>query len=144
MGAGTPRQPWRPAILPARLPHTDAVRVLIVEDEPLIADYMSHVLRSPAVRLVGSAGNGAEAMRMAERDPPDVAVVDIGLGGGMDGWAVARSLRERFGTCAVFITGQSLKEVGPRAAAFGAAGCLHKPFRAAELVDAVTHARGRA
>jgi len=144
-GAGTPRSRWRPAIPFSRSDHKEpqAVRVLIVEDEPLIADFISLVLRGAPVRLLGAAGSGSEAMRLAEREPPDVALVDIGLAGAMDGWAVARTLRERFGTCAVFITGQSLSEVGPRAAAFGAAGCLHKPFRAAELVDAVTHARDR-
>ena len=146
-GAGTPRNPslrWRPAIPFSRsdIKEPQAVRVLIVEDEPLIADYMSLVLRATDVRVVGAAVSGSEAVRLAEREPPDVALVDIGLAGAMDGWAVARTLRERFGTCAVFITGQSLSEVGPRAAAFGA-GCLHKPFRAAELVDAVTHAKDR-
>jgi CheY-like chemotaxis protein len=144
-GAGTPSRRWRLAIpfSPSDIPPREAVRVLIVEDEPLIADYMSQVLRALPVRVVGAVGSGSEAVRLAEREPPDVALVDIGLAGAMDGWAVARTLRERFGTCAVFITGQSLSEIGPRAAAFGAAGCLHKPFRAAELLDAVTHAKHR-
>jgi DNA-binding response OmpR family regulator len=115
--------------------------VLIVEDEPLIADYMSHVLTTSDVQVVGAATTGPEAERLAERAPPDIALVDIGLGGAMDGWAVAHRLRERFGTRAVFITGRSLTEVAPRASAFGAAACLHKPFRAADLVAAVTQAR---
>jgi CheY-like chemotaxis protein len=115
--------------------------VLIVEDEPLIADYMSHVLTASDVQVVGAAMSGPEAVRLAERAPPDIALVDIGLGGAMDGWAVAQRLRERFGTRAVFITGRSLTEIGPRADAFGAAACLHKPFRAAELVDAIAQAR---
>ena len=132
------------AIQPARTPtEPEGISVLIVEDEPLIADYITLVLRRTDVRLVGAAGSGSEAVDLAEREPPDVALVDIGLGGTMDGWAVARTLRERFGTAAVFITGQSLQEIGPQAEAFGAAACLHKPFRAAELVDAVTHARDR-
>jgi CheY-like chemotaxis protein len=144
-GSGHAQSPLEAAIpfSPSDIPPREAVRVLIVEDEPLIADYMSLVLRALPVRVVGTVRSGSEAVRLAEREPPDVALVDIGLAGAMDGWAVARTLRERFGTCAVFITGQSLSEVGPRAAAFGAAGCLHKPFRAAELVDAVTHAKDR-
>jgi CheY-like chemotaxis protein len=143
-GGGDPdTQPERPRRF-AIAPHMAAdrtVRVLIVEDEPLIADYMSAVLARTDVRIVGAAVTGAEAVRIAERDPPDIALVDIGLAGGMDGWTVARKLRERFKTSAVFITGQSLQEVGARASAFGAAGCLHKPFRAGELVDAVAQAR---
>ncbi len=59
----------------------------------------------------------------------------------MDGWTVARKLYERFGTRPVFITGDAGDETDARAAALGAAGCLHKPFRATELVDAVTRAR---
>jgi DNA-binding response OmpR family regulator len=134
-----PERPGRSAIAPSTAADR-AVRVLIVEDEPLIADYMSIVLSRTEVRVVGAARTGAEAVRIAEREPPDIALVDIGLGGGMDGWTVARQLRERFATRAVFITGQSLKEVAPRASALGA-GCLHKPFRAGELVDAVAQAR---
>ena len=132
-------RPRRFAIVPPTVADR-AVRVLIVEDEPLIADYMSIVLARTDVRVVGAARTGAEAVRIAEREPPDIALVDIGLAGGMDGWAVARKLRERFATRAVFITGQSLHEVGARASAFGA-GCLHKPFRAVELVAAVAEAR---
>ncbi len=94
---------------------TPALRVLIVEDEPLIADYMSHVLTRADVQVVGAAMTGREAEQLAERAPPDIVLVDIGLPGGMDGWAVAHRLRERFGTRAVFITGGSLAEVGPRA-----------------------------
>jgi DNA-binding response OmpR family regulator len=117
-----------------------AVRVLIVEDEPLIADYMSYVLGDADVRVVGAAMTGSEAVRIAERERPDVALVDIGLVGAMDGWAVARDLRERFGTRPVFVTGGIDPAIEARAAAVGAAGCLHKPFRADELVGAVAQA----
>jgi CheY-like chemotaxis protein len=107
----------------------------------LIADYMSDVLGRIDVRVIGAAMTGTEAVRMAERERPDIALVDIGLLGGMDGWAVARKLLEQFGTRPVFITGGDGVELDARAAALGAAGCLHKPFRAADLVEAVTRAR---
>jgi DNA-binding response OmpR family regulator len=119
------------------------VRVLIVEDEPLIADFMSTVLGQQNVRVIGAATSGLEAVRLAEAERPDIALVDIGLVGAMDGWAVARKLRERFGTRSVFVTGDHGREVDARAFAAGAAGCLHKPFRAADLVDMVTQARRR-
>jgi len=122
-------------------PPDRAVRVLIVEDEPLIADFMSDVLGRTDMRVVGAAMTGAEAVRIAEREPPDIALVDIGLVGGMDGWAVARALREAHGTRPVFVTGDYSREIDARALAAGAPGCLHKPFRAAELVDMVTQAR---
>jgi DNA-binding response OmpR family regulator len=116
-----------------------AVRVLIVEDELLIADFMSLVLQRTDVRVVGATASATEAIRIAERERPTVALVDIGLGGAMDGWAVARELREQFGTRPVFITGRSPAEVASRAIEFGA-GCLHKPFRARDLVAAVAQA----
>ena len=129
------------AAIPSR--SDPAVRVLIVEDEPLIADFMSDVLGQQNVRVIGAAMTGLEAVRMAEAERPDIALVDIGLVGAMDGWAVASKLRERFGTRAVFITGEYGRDVDARAFAAGAAGCLHKPFRAADLVDMVTQARRR-
>ncbi len=102
---------------------------------------MSLTLARSDTRIIGPAASGAEAVRLAEREPPDIAVIDIGLVGGMDGWAVARQLRERFGTRTVLVTGGSLDDVDARAHAIGAAACLYKPFRATELVDAVTQAR---
>jgi CheY-like chemotaxis protein len=119
----------------------NAVRVLIVEDEPLIADYMSDVLGRADMCVVGAAMTGSDAVRIAERERPDIALVDLGLVGAMDGWTVARQLHERFGTRPVFITGASDPGIEARAAAAGAAGCLHKPFRAADLVGIVTQAR---
>ena len=47
--------------------------------------------------LIGAAMTGSEAVRIAERERPDIALVDIGLLGGMDGWTVARKLYERVG-----------------------------------------------
>jgi two-component system, response regulator PdtaR len=147
--AGTPTQPsarhrrsvrCEEGVVIQPAPDT-AVRVLIVEDEPLIADYMSDVLGRTDVRVIGAAMTGSEAVRIAERERPDIALVDIGLLGGMDGWTVARKLYERFGTRPVFVTGDAGGEIDARAAALGGAGCLYKPFRAAELVDAVTRAR---
>jgi CheY-like chemotaxis protein len=123
------------------MPTDAAFCVLIVEDEPLIADFMSAVLGSADVRVVGAAMTGSEAVRIAERERPDIAFVDIGLVGAMDGWAVARKLHERFGTRPVFITGDAGPGIDARAAAAGAAGCLHKPFGAADLVGAVAQAR---
>jgi CheY-like chemotaxis protein len=122
-------------------PPDNLLRVLIVEDEPLIADFMSDVLQRTDVRVVGAAMTGPEAVRIAARERPDVALVDISLIGTMDGWAVAQALRDAYGTRPVFITGDYGQEVDARALAAGAAGCLHKPFRAADLVDMVTQAR---
>jgi CheY-like chemotaxis protein len=147
LSSGTETAPASPSLLDREQeaaigPSPDTVmRVLIVEDEPLIADFMSDVLRRPDVRVIGAAMTGPEAMQIAEREHPDIALVDISLVGAMDGWAVARVLRDAYGTRPVFITGDYGQEVDARALAAGAAGCLHKPFRAAELVEMVTQAR---
>jgi DNA-binding response OmpR family regulator len=117
------------------------MRVLIVEDEPLIADLIAGVLEAESSDVVHVVTSSAEAMRLAESLHPDLALIDIGLGGDMDGWAVAASLRDRFGTQPMFITGLAREETDARAARLGAAGCLHKPFGTADLVKMVEQAR---
>ena len=67
-------------------------RVLIVEDAPDIADLIEHY-----ARLVGCdtrmAACGEDALRVAREFVPQIVLLDIGLPG-MDGWQVARVLRE--------------------------------------------------
>lgn len=73
----------------------EALRTLIVDDEPLAIERMQILCGGlPGVHLVGTAGDGAAALRMIEALEPDLLLLDIAMPG-LDGLAVARALEAR-------------------------------------------------
>jgi two-component system response regulator AlgR len=70
----------------------DALRVMVVDDEPLAVERLQLLLaRAPGVTVVGTANDGEAALRIAEAVTPDVVLLDIAMPG-MDGIDVARAL----------------------------------------------------
>ncbi len=78
---------------PVTAPRTPRQTVLVVDDEPLIADLVAHALRDEgyAVRV---AADGVWALAAAEDAPPDLLLSDVRMPR-MDGVSLARELRER-------------------------------------------------
>jgi CheY-like chemotaxis protein len=70
------------------------LRILIVEDYRDAAESLAILLRIYG-HEVEVASDGPTALQMAADQPPDVALLDLGLPGGMDGYEVARRLREQ-------------------------------------------------
>src|SRR5712691_5426328 len=60
-------------------------RILVVEDDTLVSSYIAEVLVTLEFAVIGCASSGPEAIGLAERDLPDLALVDIRLSGPMDG-----------------------------------------------------------
>ena len=84
---------------------TACVRVLIVDDQTLFRSGLARLLSTqPGMLVVGEAGNGAEAVRMAERLEPDVVLMDIRMPE-LDGIeATRRILRSRPGVRVLILT----------------------------------------
>ena len=120
-------------------PAADAIRVLIVDDEPPARERLSRMLADvPAVAVVGEAGNGADAIAAAARLAPDVVLLDIRMPG-MDGIEAARHL----GTlghppAVVFVTAHD--EHALAAFEAQAVGYLLKPVRQEKLVRCIQRA----
>ena len=114
-------------------------RVLVVEDEALIALETSSHLEDWGYAVCGVAASGSEALRQAEQTRPELALVDVNLGGD-DGVMLARILRERYGTAVLFLTGSSDPLSRRRMAAARPSGCVFKPYSPAELRAAVAGA----
>ena len=76
-------------------------RVLIVEDDPLVAEHLAQVARDVGARRVTIAKNASEAMASV---PPDIAVCDYDLGDGPTGADVVRRLSAEHGTACLFVT----------------------------------------
>src|ERR1051325_206386 len=71
------------------------LRILIVEDEVLTADYTKYLLLELGYEVCGHATNAAAAVRMADTYRPDLVLMDITLGRGEDGISAARRIGEQ-------------------------------------------------
>ena len=112
-----------------------AARVLIVEDEHIIAADLDMKLARMGYNVVGSAVTGEEALDLAERHRPDVILMDIQLQGGMNGREAAETIRARHRIPIIFIT--AFAGMLPRAMQDEAPSeiALSKPFSATELQE---------
>jgi DNA-binding response OmpR family regulator len=72
-------------------------RLIVAEDDPLIAWAVRVGLADQGYEVCGWADSAPEAVRLAELHRPDVAVVDFGLADGSDGMAAAREISSRLG-----------------------------------------------
>ena len=106
------------------------LRVLIVEDQALLAMELELVLAEAGCEVVGSAMDRAGAVEIAERERPDLALVDINLLDGMTGPDIAQHLVKEYGSAVVFLTANP--EQIPDGFA-GALGAVSKPFDEATI-----------
>jgi CheY-like chemotaxis protein len=114
--------------------------ILVVEDEPLVSGYICEVLETFGFTVSGCASSGAEAIALAERDRPRLAVIDIKLSGSTNGIAVAQILRAQFDVPTIFLSGYWSDDLVEQARAASPLALLAKPFHPSQLYDAVQRA----
>jgi RNA polymerase sigma-70 factor (ECF subfamily) len=121
--------------------HRQQLRVLIVEDELLIANEYERLLNELGAAPVGKASNAEDAARLADEQRPDLVLMDVRLRGPVDGIAAAIAIGSKLDTRIVFVTAFDEAPVRHRIAAFNGTRPLSKPLRLAELaaVLAGTH-----
>lgn len=113
------------------------VRVLIVEDEAVVAEGIRERLGRHACEVVDVVDTGEEAVRSAEDLRPDLVLMDIRLRGRLDGVEAAAQIQRRLMIPVVFLTAHSDSATLDRAMQINPGGYLLKPFREAELLVAV-------
>jgi CheY-like chemotaxis protein len=86
------------------------VKLLLVEDEFLIAALLRRNLQFVGYEVCELVGTGEEAIERAEQEQPDFILMDIHLAGKMDGIEAAREIHQRFQIPIIFMTGYSDKE----------------------------------
>lgn len=117
-------------------------RILIVEDEALVALYTRELLEDAGYEVIGIAPTGLGALSMASVAPPDLALVDIRIPGGMDGIATAAELRAQHGTGVIFVSGTLDAPTLERIRPLAPNACLQKPVRPEDLLASVARATG--
>jgi len=80
-------------------------RVLIVEDEVLVGMMLARKIEAAGLSVCDVVGTGEEAVEAVAREKPGVLLMDVSLGGEMDGIDAARLIRGRFDIPVVFFTG---------------------------------------
>ncbi len=125
--------------------HSDrGARILIVEDEIVLAKDMARILKAAGYAVVGTVASGKEAVQIAEQTSPDLVLMDIKLRAEMDGIEAARQIRERMDTAIVYLTGFSERsDLFDRAKHTEPLAYLSKPISHFELLRTVETAMYR-
>jgi len=110
-------------------------RLLIVEDQDVMAMTIATVVRRLNYDIVGSAATSERALELAETCQPDIVLMDLGLRGAMDGVETARAIMARTSARVVFLTGAADSAAMARMQALGPVGIVLKPFRRTELAS---------
>lgn len=115
---------------------------MIAEDEALIRLDLAEMLAEEGYDVVGQAGDGEQAVRLARELRPDLVVMDVKMPR-VDGITAAQEIADDRIAPVVILTAFSQRDLVERASAAGAMAYLVKPFSATELVPAIEVARGR-
>lgn len=114
-----------------------APKILIVEDEALIAVEIESALRELGYRVAGKARNGDKALDLLASSQPDLALLDIDIKGTLSGIDLARIIRAKYKYPFVFLTAfsdrqtvMSLRDTMPY-------GYIVKPFSRGELLTTI-------
>jgi two-component system, response regulator PdtaR len=111
-------------------------RVLIVEDEILLAMELQEIIEEVGHQVVGHALDSRAACRMVEELRPDVVLLDVNLRDGPTGTEVARRIKERSNVAIVFVTANA----GRLAPTYhGAIGAVDKPFTQATILSVLSY-----
>ncbi len=121
-----------------------SARILIVEDEAIVAKDISLSLRNLRYHVVGIAATGEEAIGKAATSNPDIILMDIRLAGSMDGIETAREIHKTQKIPVVFLTAHADQATLNRAKTIAPFGYLVKPFAERELEAALETALYRA
>jgi len=117
-------------------------RVLIAEDEALIRMDLAEMLREEGYDIVGEAGDGQEAVELAELHRPDLVIMDVKMPR-RDGLDAAAEIASKRIAPIVVLTAFSQRELVERARDAGAMAYLVKPFTISDLIPAIELAVSR-
>ncbi|HEU4655144.1 MAG TPA: response regulator [Steroidobacteraceae bacterium] len=113
---------------------TRAPRILVVEDQYFVALDCEQQLAAAGFDCVGVATTAASALDLAEREKPDLIVMDVRMSSNADGVEAAIVIYERFGIRCIFATGHADENIRREAARARPLGWVEKPYSADRLI----------
>ncbi len=111
-------------------------RILIVEDERVVAEQLQRSLAASGYEIVGVVASGEEAITHGRQSQPDLVVMDIVLSGKVDGISAAQQLQP-LGIPIVYLTGYSDRHLLERAQHTEPLGYVIKPAKSEELAAVI-------
>lgn len=108
-------------------------QILVVEDEGIIAQDIQNTLKKLGYAVPAIAYSGKEGIEKAQEIQPDLVLMDIVLGGGIDGIEAAEQIRRRFHIPVVYLTAYADEKTLQRAKITEPFGYILKPFEEKEL-----------
>ena len=109
------------------------LRILVIENEVLLRLVVQEILLDLGHEIVGWASSAHEAVAEAERQRPDIVLMDIQLDGAGDGIDAAQAIWDRLGIASVFMTGATDGDTRDRALMTRPLGYLQKPLNRVDL-----------
>jgi DNA-binding response OmpR family regulator len=114
------------------------MRVIVVEDEAIIALCIGMTLQEAGHEVMGPVASFSGCLKLVEQEVPELALIDINLEKGGSGIDVARVLLDRWNVMSIFVSSQHLEARENMGAAIG---CLDKPFATRSLVETIEVAK---
>lgn len=114
-----------------------AARVLVVEDEGIVALDLQHILQRLGFQVTGLATSAEEALACARAKPTDLVLMDIHIRGPADGIEAAHALRRELDLPVVFLTAHGDPATIARATETDPLGYVVKPFKSAQIHSVV-------
>lgn len=124
-------------------PSIGGLRVMVAEDDGMIAEAICNRLTDAGCDVVATAENGATAIDVALSARPDIILMDVRLKGDMDGIRASELINEKVRIPVVYLTGDSDRATLDRAKTASAYGYVLKPFHIKNLVVAIEVAMER-
>ena len=112
-------------------------RILIVEDERVVAELLKEFLKNFGFEISAVTGDGEEAVSLAIGIRPDLVLMDIKLRGAMTGVDAARQIQESLDIPVIYLTAYSDDETLQRIKASAPFGYIQKPFKGGEIRSAI-------
>jgi DNA-binding NarL/FixJ family response regulator len=114
------------------------IKILIADDHGVVAEGLKHLIEAqPDMQVVGTVGDGREALRLAREAQPDVVLMDLSMPE-LNGADATRAILERDSRCRVIVLSMyAEREYVRRALKAGASGYVVKRSAAKEVVDAI-------
>lgn len=116
---------------------TSVSKILICEDEALLAMELDRSLRGLGYEIAGRVSTGEECIRLVQESSPDLILMDVKLAGEIDGIETAGQVQRLFNTPVVYLTGYTEKDVLERAKRTRPYGYLSKPVGFTELRNTI-------
>ncbi len=115
----------------------NAIRILVVEDEQIVAVDIQDILQRLGYHVVATVSCSDDACRVADQSPLDLILMDVRIDGPIDGIETARRIHQSHDVPVIFLTAYSDDETLRRAKQIGPYGYLVKPFVERDLQAAI-------